>query len=163
MTTDDLTALLESAVPGSSDFNQTFKGIYFLLAAGKGYMEVDCQTLGAYQLTVKQGDNEVSNYTKDTPGTIRLQYNSSTDEWTFIFPTVKPAAARAKALRRAPLEVGLKIYSVKIVPEEVIDGIETVEAATAQRSNKLYNLNGQHVVSPSKGLYIVNGQKVLVK
>lgn len=163
MTTDDLTALLESAVPGSSDFNQTFKGIYFLLAAGKGYMEVDCQTLGDYQLTVKQGDNEVSNYTKDTPGTIRLQYNSSTDEWTFIFPTVKPAAARAKALRRAPLEGGLKIYSVKIVPEEVIDGIETVEVATAQRSNKLYNLNGQHVVSPSKGLYIVNGQKVLVK
>lgn len=163
MTNDDLTALLESAVPGSSDFNQTFKGIYFLLAAGKGYMEVDCQTLGDYQLTVKQGDNEVSNYTKDTPGTIRLQYNSSTDEWTFIFPTVKPAAARAKALRRAPLEGGLKIYSVKIVPEEVIDGIETVEAATAQRSNKLYNLNGQHVVSPSKGLYIVNGQKVLVK
>lgn len=173
MTNDELTSLLEQAVPGSSAFDQAFKGIYFLLAAGKGYVEIDCQTLGDYQLTVKQGDNELSNYTKDTPGSIRVQYNSENDEWILIFPTVKAAAARAKAARHLPIEGGLKIYNVKIVPEEVVTGIESIGTEAAHSANKLYNMNGQQITAPQKGIYIVrqtegrtqkqNSRKVMVK
>lgn len=58
---------------------------------------------------------------------------------------------------------GITVIYTEGTQEEIVVGIETVEAAVAPRFNKLYNLNGQHVVSPSKGLYIVNGKKVLVK
>ena len=40
--------------------------------------------------------------------------------------------------------------------------IETVKAAKANRG-EFFNLAGQRVANPSKGLYIVNGQKVILK
>ena len=39
-------------------------------------------------------------------------------------------------------------------------GINAVEAA-AQKEGA-YNLNGQRVMQPTKGLYIVNGKKVII-
>ena len=41
-------------------------------------------------------------------------------------------------------------------------GIEAVEAKTVE-NNVFYNLAGQQVAQPTKGLYIVNGRKVIVK
>ena len=48
-----------------------------------------------------------------------------------------------------------------IVPGEAtgIDGIETAKAA----EGVCYNIAGQRVAQPTKGLYIVNGKKVMVK
>jgi len=40
--------------------------------------------------------------------------------------------------------------------------VEQLNAETV-RSNEVYNLNGQRVVAPVKGLYIVNGKKVVLK
>ena len=40
-------------------------------------------------------------------------------------------------------------------------GIETVKAAKA--NNEIFNLAGQRVAQPAKGLYIVNGRKVVMK
>ena len=43
-------------------------------------------------------------------------------------------------------------------------GVKTVEVATEATENAvIYNLAGQRVVNPAKGIYIVNGKKVLVK
>ena len=41
-------------------------------------------------------------------------------------------------------------------------GISTVEAVKAEAEG-VYNLNGQRVAAPQKGLYIVNGKKVIMK
>ena len=41
--------------------------------------------------------------------------------------------------------------------------IKGVEAQKFMENNKFYNLNGQEVQNPTKGLYIVNGKKVIVK
>ena len=45
---------------------------------------------------------------------------------------------------------------------EVVDGIQTVKAA-APATRVIYNLNGQMVKNPGKGLYIINGKKVVIK
>ena len=45
-------------------------------------------------------------------------------------------------------------------------GIESVAAEGTQTGNKLsgiYNLMGQKVKNPTKGLYIINGKKTIVK
>ena len=43
-------------------------------------------------------------------------------------------------------------------------GIDTIEHSTLNiEHSKVYNLNGQRVSQPTKGLYIVNGKKVIVK
>ena len=41
--------------------------------------------------------------------------------------------------------------------------IKGVEAAKAVENGAVFNLNGQRVAQPTKGLYIVNGRKVVIK
>ena len=45
--------------------------------------------------------------------------------------------------------------------EGEVTAIETVKAEKA--NNEYYNLAGQRVANPTKGLYIVNGKKVIIK
>lgn len=42
-------------------------------------------------------------------------------------------------------------------------GISEVKAAATENNGEIYNLNGQRVAAPSKGLYIMNGKKVIFK
>jgi len=50
-----------------------------------------------------------------------------------------------------------------MVQEIEPSGIEAIKAAAAQGEAKIYNLNGQRVAQPTKGLYIVNGVKTVLK
>ena len=45
----------------------------------------------------------------------------------------------------------------------VVDAIERVEANGAEKHDVYYNLNGQRVLNPSNGIYILNNRKVLIK
>ena len=45
---------------------------------------------------------------------------------------------------------------------DIVDGIKAVET-TETESNAIYNLAGQRISKMQKGIYIVNGKKVLVK
>ena len=51
------------------------------------------------------------------------------------------------------------VFSPKMSPS----GIEAIKAAAVNGEAKIYNLNGQRVAAPQKGLYIVNGTKVVMK
>ncbi|MBQ8064890.1 MAG: hypothetical protein IJ200_04440 [Prevotella sp.] len=42
-------------------------------------------------------------------------------------------------------------------------GINAVQGSQSKANGEYYNLNGQRVAQPTKGLYIVNGKKVVVK
>ena len=44
-----------------------------------------------------------------------------------------------------------------------IDAVDVKNANVEVKSNVYYNLNGQRVTNPGKGLYIVNGKKVIMK
>jgi len=46
---------------------------------------------------------------------------------------------------------------------ETPTGIHTVHGAELKVNGSVYNLNGQRVANPTKGLYIVNGRKVVLK
>ena len=48
--------------------------------------------------------------------------------------------------------------------DDVTTGIDTIEHSTLNiEHSEVYNLNGQRVAQPTKGLYIVNGRKVVIK
>ena len=46
---------------------------------------------------------------------------------------------------------------------EDVTGIANVNRETINNNNNYYNLSGQRIVQPTKGLYIVNGKKVIIK
>lgn len=50
-----------------------------------------------------------------------------------------------------------------ILFEEESTGISTTLMNNEKVNSEVYNLNGQRVVNPTKGLYIVNGKKVAIK
>ena len=52
--------------------------------------------------------------------------------------------------------------ALNIVFGDETNGVEAIKSNVV-KTNNYYNLNGQRVVKPSKGLYIVNGKKVIVK
>ena len=45
--------------------------------------------------------------------------------------------------------------------DEGTTGITTIETTTD--SNAIYDLQGRRVTNPAKGIYIVNGKKVIIK
>ena len=53
-----------------------------------------------------------------------------------------------------------ELFPTKAV-EETVSGISSIEAENAQEA--VYNLNGQRLAKPQKGLNIIGGKKVIVK
>ena len=161
MTNDAVKELIETTQPGSSYFNETFKGFYFLLAAGKGKVEFDIETSGGYSLGVMKGTELVGVYTQSTKGTVTIPYDLEEDTWFFAYPVVNtPAAAN-----RAAGDGALKVYGLRIIPEEsgTPDGINNLALAFAKGNGVVYNLQGQRTDGLQKGLNIVDGKKVWVK
>ncbi len=60
-------------------------------------------------------------------------------------------------------QVGYANISISGQIKKETTGIEEVENVTFGLSKNIYNLNGQKVSSPSKGVYIINNKKVVVK
>lgn len=74
---------------------------------------------------------------------------------------VGDAAARLKAFR-AYVILPAGVTQAKVTLDGVATGISVVQYTPADVKGA-YNLNGQRVEQPTKGLYIVNGRKVVVK
>ena len=53
--------------------------------------------------------------------------------------------------------------SISLVFDDETTGIGATLMNSERVNNEVYNLNGQRVAQPSKGLYIVNGRKVVIK
>ena len=53
--------------------------------------------------------------------------------------------------------------SIFMLDEEETTGVNEVRGKTADVRGEVYNLSGQRVDKPTKGLYIVNGKKVIIK
>lgn len=59
--------------------------------------------------------------------------------------------------------VNTEKHTLTLEPTPVSDGISSVRMTEAVMNGEVYNLNGQRVAQPTKGLYIINGRKVVVK
>ena len=160
LTTDEVKELLERYAPGSSPFVDTFKGIFFLLSGGTGTIEMDVQTLGDYVMKMMKGTEFIGEYIKDTKGTVTINYNNTEDTWYFAFTGESESAASARRAGAAA-DGGLKVYRIKITPAGGPSAIFEINAETGEY--EVYNLQGQRVTSPVKGLFIINGKKVVIK
>lgn len=121
----------------------------------------------------------VTNLFKATDGKSDIA-GSDVDPYNYVFST-SPAMGfykLATALDKEKVKVGgaylhsdtelaAEVGSSRvgwIIDGEETTGINTVEQTQPTVENKVvYNLNGQRVMNPAKGLYIVNGKKVIIK
>ena len=112
-----------------------------LLVAGNGYPLVLSDSYTDYVLI------------EDTDGQAKFAEVWSDD----YLPTI----GVGKAYLHVPTTNGARIRNLSIIINNGATGINAVE--NEQGESVIYNLRGQRVENPTKGLYIINGKKVILK
>ena len=152
----------EALTPGTPEFAEKFNGITIELAAGTGSVTFDCQTIGNRQLTVKIGNAPAATYSKSERGEVKVAYNVAAPTYMYVYAT---AVTGARGSEPTAIENALKLYgfTVKPVDPTAIESIESDASASKNGSDVYFDLSGRRVTAPTKGVYVKNGRKVVVK
>ena len=138
---------------------KNFTGMIFMVDTGSGTIELEVETVGEMQLSVMVGTAEPITKQATGKSKVSIPYDVAEPTLVYVYGSM-PAAHSAKGIHKAnAAENALKIYSMAW-------GKATgIRSAHSENSSEaiIYNLNGQRVKTPGKGLYIVNGKKVILK
>lgn len=145
----------------TADFGSWYNGL-IIVVNGKGTIDIDYQTEGGAQLAVKIGEEEAKYYTADKQGRVQVPYDVATPQYVYIYNSQytgdeKKAPARARAMAG---KSWLKIYGMKVTPQDPT-GIHNIFVDSEGRPVAVYDMNGRKVNNPGKGVYIVNGKKIM--
>lgn len=148
----------EDELDNSSTLPEDFYGICFQVPTGTGRVTIDVETAGSRTIGVKIGSQPAKRYAPNDRQQIVVEYSVSAPTYIYVYPSNQAASARRRV---AAGENSVKIYGMKW--EKLSDepsGI--VEVAVSDSQEQWYNLNGQRIVTPLKGIYILNGRKLVV-
>lgn len=147
---------IKDAKPGTVDVKNKFTGIIFKVAAGKGTITVKAKTSGNAQLAVKVGNGAPTTASKSEKGDVVVNYDVTEESYVYIYSTVSGSGTRASS------NDVVKIYGLTVSPDAT--GIAEVKREPIVR-DRYYTLDGRQVVGKptAKGIYILNGRKVVVK
>lgn len=103
--------------------------------------------------------NDLEGVIAETPytGTIYVLMNG--DKGIGFYKTTQPKFTLSAHTAYLPASIGTSRTFIGLDEATAIDGI----VAEKESNGEIYNLSGQRVNSPKKGLYIMDGKKVLVK
>ena len=104
-------------------------------------------------------DTEIAQLATETTGYVNYILNKVNGNLGFYKANNQKVAA-GKAYLQVSATTARASFAISFDDETT--GIATVENASVLNEN-YYNLNGQRIVAPQKGLYIVNGKKVVLK
>ena len=87
---------------------------------------------------------------------------TSGDEYIMINNQIKKADGAKIGSFRAYF-TGVAAASARAIFDDGVTGINNIQNVEKVLNGKFYNLQGQEVKNPTKGIYIVNGKKVIIK
>ena len=97
-----------------------------------------------------------------------VAYEAGEGKYNYILNVVNnqlgfyKAAGKTVAKNRAYLQTSIAASRIDMNFDEEVTGIKLVETSKSNNEG-YYNLAGQRVAQPTKGLYLVNGRKVIIK
>lgn len=145
------------------------QGLVFEIPAGKGKITVDCQTLGSRVLFVKIGSGEPQKVQLTTRNTMTFNYDITEPTRVFIYAADETASAREADVEVAPRRAvyantnSVKFYGLSVEVDDNLTGIDTITGEGAAKTVVIYDLQGRRISSLKSGLFIINGQKTMVK
>lgn len=150
---------ITDATPGSADVKNNFTGLILKVAKGKGSIKVNVKTEGTAQLAVQVGNGTPVMVSKTERGDVVADYDVEEDTYVYIYAVIGSSSAPA---RRASSTDMVKIYGITVSPG--VTAISIITNAPSAVGN-YYTLDGQKLegLPTKKGVYIVNGRKVVVK
>lgn len=158
-TTVEQMSAIQDVEVGDAAVQENYSGIIFEIPAGSGIVTVDTKTIGSHVLNVQIGNSVPTKITKSDRGTVDIPYNVT--EPTYVYLYASTAEGSAARLDRAPSAAAnsVLLYGYKITITSL--GINNVSRETTD--NRYYDLNGRLTKNPTKGVYIINGKKVVIK
>lgn len=151
-----LTKVSDGIVPAST-------GV--ILAADQNDYEIPVATADA---TTDFSDNEMVGVTQRT----QVLWNPSTDVYNYILQggEFKKASTGFLKANRAYLSTSYNVSAASAreyleisFEDDDVTGIDATLVNSEKVNSDIYDLQGRKVAQPTKGLYIVNGRKVIVK
>ena len=142
--------------PGSADVKEKFNGMILRVAKGKGIITVNVKTSGNAQLVVQIGNGTPMIVSRTERGDVEVSYDVEEDTNVYIYAIL----GSSNAPTRAVSDGEVRIYGVKVSPGAV-SGITNAKGETTTDS-RYYNLSGQRLTKPQKGINIVGGKKMFV-
>ena len=141
------------------DFKNHFTGIVFKVAAGKGSIKVNAQTVGSMMIKVKVGNNEPNEMMLTGKIEATFPYNVSEPTYVYIYASNFSDSAASRAATNS--NDVLRIYAVSW--GETL-GIEEMPTGANQKTD-IYTLDGRKLNNKptTKGIYIIGGKKVVAK
>lgn len=151
---------VQGAQVGDAAVRENFSGIIFEIPAGKGVVTVDAKTIGTHVLNVQIGNGAPTQVKKSERGTAEVEYNVSAPTYVYLYASTESGASAR--LYRGPSAGAnsVLLYGYKVQVGGT--GIEELKNGKMEEL-KYYDLNGRKVKTPKKGVYIINGKKVIVK
>ena len=143
--------------PGSVDVKENFTGIILKVAKGKGVITVNVKTSGNAQLVVQVGNGTPMIASKTEKGDVVVSYDVEEDTYVYIYAILGGSTARAT---RASSDGEVRIYGISVRPGAT--GISSI-VKEVNADAPIYNLSGQRLSVPSKGVNIIDGKKVVIK
>ena len=147
---------------GDAAIRQNYNGIIFEVAAGSGTITIDAKTNGTHVLNVQIGKAKPSQITRSTRGTADVTYSVTTPTYIYLYAST---ASTNAVQTRAISANSVLLYSYKVTPSTT--GIQNV---SMDNPVDVYDMRGILVRTKvttlnglAKGIYIVNGRKVIVE
>lgn len=113
-----------------------------------------------------KGQTTTGKVTQSTTGAYHYVFGYQTNDasvYGFYNLTSDTNVEAGKAYLETGTELAAGARLLSIVFDDETTGIENLTPALSEGDGAVYNLSGQRVAQPTKGLYIVNGKKVIIK
>ena len=156
---DEQVASLEGQDIFGEDFKSQFTGIVFKVPAGNGTVKVVAETTGNTTLKVKIGTGAPIEMELDGKLKASFPYSVNTPSYVYIYAGQAGATVKGYAIPANGGSGELKIYGIEVKNDTPV-GIADVQHE--QSPTTIYNLSGQRIARPQRGLNIINGHKIAI-
>ena len=143
-----------------------FKGFIIKVPAGNGFVSVAAKTIGASALKVKIGNETAQAFQLTEQGNVEIPYTVAEPSYVYVYAGMGATLAKNMNVTTTNAENSVNIYGYSWKKEEST-GISIIssEPISANNVSGIYTLDGRKIngMPTQKGIYIVNGKKVVIK
>lgn len=139
-----------------------YTGVIFMVQAGTGLVKVNAEAAGG--MTLKIGSGKPVEMALSGRMEVSIPYDVTEPTFIYVYAGGGSAAVKVKGLSGSASENdgrALKIYGIAWEECDITSIVPVYEGG--EERGVFYNLQGQRVSRPVRGVYILDGRKVLVR
>ena len=173
-------------IVGSESYAENYTGMTFMIPAGTGDILIDNKTMDGYMMAVRIGSGMPNIFTNSDWKQNTIHYQVDAPTYVYLYNAGSNSAASDRQRGGKKTTTRIVVHSIVIKPQnisssnevqDIIPSSQTIDMnpvivdthisdlyVNRKNAGSWYNLNGQQMDRPlQRGIYILNGRKVIVK